>query len=48
MQTASDATAHLYIMNPFRKDEGQKWIHKLFATHPPLKERISKIQEIDV
>lgn len=48
METASDATAHLYIMNPFREDEGQKWIHKLFATHPPLEERIEKINEIDV
>jgi len=48
MEAASDATAHLYIMNPFREDEGQKWIHKLFSTHPPLEERIAKISEIDV
>ncbi len=48
MKTASDATAHLYIINPFREDEGQKWIHKLFSTHPPLEERIAKINEIDV
>ncbi|MGM0439453.1 MAG: M48 family metallopeptidase [Patescibacteria group bacterium] len=48
MEKASDATAHLYIMNPFREDDGQKWIHKLFATHPPLEERIKKLQEIDV
>lgn len=48
MQAASDATAHLYIMNPFREDEGQKWIHKLFSTHPPLEERIEKIEQIDV
>ena len=50
MEVASDATAHLYIMNPFRDndDKGQKWIHKLFATHPPLEERIQKLKEVDV
>ncbi len=50
MKAASDATAHLYIMNPFREDddEGQKWIHKLFATHPPLEERIQKLKEVDI
>ena len=50
MEVASDATAHLYIMNPFREedDKGQKWIHKLFATHPPLEERIQKLKEVDV
>ena len=50
LQSANDATAHLYIMNPFREndDKGQKWIHKLFSTHPPLEERIKKLKEIDV
>ena len=50
MQAASDATAHLYIMNPFRDDDdkGQKWIHKLFATHPPLEDRINRLKEVDV
>ena len=50
LQTASDATAHLYIINPFREDDdkGQKWIHKLFSTHPPIEDRIAKIRGIDV
>ncbi len=48
LSSANDATAHLYIMNPFRKDDGQKWIHKLFATHPPLEDRISKLRAVDV
>ena len=48
LSSASDATAHLYIMNPFRKDDGQKWIHKLFATHPPLEDRITKLRAVDV
>ncbi len=50
MKTANDATAHLYIMNPFRNDtdKKQKWIHKLFSTHPPLEERIGKLKEIDI
>ncbi len=48
MQNASDATAHLYIVNPFRGEEGKRWIHRLFSTHPPLEDRISKLKEIDV
>ncbi len=47
LSTASDATAHLYIMNPFRGKEKKRWMHKLFSTHPPLEERIEKIKSID-
>ncbi len=39
MRTANDATAHLFISNPF----GQKKLstfHKLFMTHPPVEERV--------
>jgi heat shock protein HtpX len=39
MRYASDATAHLFISNPFGgKVFGS--IHKLFMTHPPTEERI--------
>lgn len=37
MQTASNATAHLFIANPFGKKGG---FSKLFMTHPPTEERI--------
>ncbi|MDW8279559.1 MAG: M48 family metallopeptidase [bacterium] len=39
MIKASDATAHLWISNPFKKEKS--WIHKLFMTHPPIEERIA-------
>jgi len=39
---ANRATAHLYIVNPFK---GQK-ISKLFMTHPPIEERIKTLREM--
>ena len=38
-RSATDATAHLYIINPFRGREGTSWLHKLFMTHPPVEAR---------
>ena len=40
MRSASDATAHLYISNPFKGKERASWFVRLFMTHPPLEERI--------
>lgn len=44
MQRASHATAHLYIANPFGANiaESKKasFMDKMFATHPPIEERI--------
>ena len=48
ISTASDATAHLYIANPFRGKEAKSWFRKLFMTHPPIEERIKKLRELDV
>jgi len=47
LRSANDATAHLYIMNPFRGKEQKSWFHKLFMTHPPVEDRISRLREID-
>jgi len=37
---ASNATAHLFIANPFKNKESKTWLTSLFNTHPPIEERI--------
>lgn len=44
MQHTSPATAHLFIVNPLRG----KGVMKLFSTHPPLSERIARLQQMAV
>ena len=46
MRKASDATAHLYIVNPFKGKEQKSWLHKLFMTHPPIDERIKALRQM--
>lgn len=41
MQHTSTATAHLYISNPFGSKAN--FLNKLFATHPPIADRVSKL-----
>lgn len=47
MQTASNATAHLFIGNPFGADSRAKsetpWLIRIFSTHPPIQERIEAL-----
>lgn len=44
MITANNATAHLFISNPFGLTNGGKkkgqWLANLFMTHPPIEDRI--------
>ncbi|OGC82807.1 zinc metalloprotease HtpX [Candidatus Adlerbacteria bacterium RIFCSPHIGHO2_02_FULL_52_17] len=40
MRRASNATAHLYIANPFGPKAQTSGLAKLFMTHPPIAERI--------
>lgn len=42
METAGQATAHLFIVNPLRGGG----VLKLFSTHPPTEERIARLQEL--
>lgn len=40
LEAANKATAHMYIENPLRNEEGMKWMNSLFATHPDVDDRI--------
>ena len=42
MRTANNATAHLFIANPFGA-KSTSGFHKLFMTHPPVEERIKAL-----
>jgi heat shock protein HtpX len=46
MTTANNATAHLYISNPFGP-HAYKGIAKLFMTHPPTEERIAALRGME-
>lgn len=39
---ASNATSHLWIVNPFKQD----WFSNLFSTHPPVNRRIAKLERL--
>jgi heat shock protein HtpX len=41
----SPATAHLFIVNPFKDRKGFiNWLGNLFSTHPPVEERIKALR----
>lgn len=46
MRTATTATAHLFISNPFKKSKKGDWLVSLFSTHPPVEERIRILREM--
>ncbi len=49
MKSASNATAHLFIENPFKTDSGRKtkaFLAGLFSTHPPVEERIKILRSL--
>lgn len=46
MKTAHQATAHLFITNPFKRTSGLKKIATLFSTHPPIEDRINYLQQM--
>ncbi|MES2203488.1 MAG: M48 family metallopeptidase [Patescibacteria group bacterium] len=43
MRTANNATAHLYISNPFGPRAATSGLAKLFMTHPPIADRIEAL-----
>jgi heat shock protein HtpX len=43
---ANNATAHLFIVNPFKGKDVGSWFAGLFNTHPPLEERIKILRSM--
>lgn len=52
LATANNATAHLFLQNPFGTDSngGRKtpWLVKIFSTHPPIEERIAALKGLKI
>jgi heat shock protein HtpX len=51
MKSASHATAHLFIDDPFDNGHRKGFTHKLgamFATHPPVAERIARLRNLNI
>ena len=44
LEAATNATAHLYITNPFKDKNFGAWFANAFNTHPPLAERIKNLR----
>jgi len=55
LRAATNTTAHLWVDDPFdnpnehtEKKKATPWFHKLFMTHPPVKERIAALKGMKV
>ena len=47
LSTASTSTAHLFIVNPFKKNSSvSSWFLTLFSTHPPVDERVKILRSM--
>lgn len=46
LEVANNATAHLYITNPFKDKISGSWFANLFNTHPPIEERIKILRSM--
>jgi heat shock protein HtpX len=48
LRRANKATAHLYIAQPLNKEKGARGgrINRLFDTHPPIEDRIRRLNEM--
>lgn len=48
VRAASNATAHLYIVNPLRGGRASNWFTKMFMTHPPIEERVKALRDLNI
>ncbi len=46
LKKANNATAHLFIVNPFKGKSAKSLFSSLFDTHPPVEERIKALREM--
>jgi heat shock protein HtpX len=46
LKNTNEATAHLFISDPFKKQKKISWFTKLWMTHPPVEERIKALREM--
>lgn len=46
LKSASNATAHLFITNPFKGKSTKQMFSSLFDTHPPIEERIKILRSM--
>jgi heat shock protein HtpX len=47
MRSANNATAHLWLEQPSRvPGDGTSSLERLFSTHPPIAERIKRLEEM--
>jgi len=47
LEAANRATAHMYIVSPFKEKETRRqtsWLSKIMMTHPPVEERIARLR----
>lgn len=46
LEAATNATAHLYITNPFKGKNFGAWFANAFNTHPPIEDRIKRLRAL--
>ena len=48
MRSANNATAHLYISNPFGRGAARSFLTRIFSTNPPVEDRIKTLVGVRV
>ncbi len=47
LDSANNATAHMFIVNPFKSANGERKRASLFSTHPSIDDRIAALQSLE-